>query len=147
MLRRNVTMALVAAVISGIATAGSAPAASPRVSLGEVSAASGASSAERDLMRVAVMEELGALELPPRGERYVLSAALVRMEARRDVESAEIACVVSTTLRAANSGALHAIIDGRARVRDSAQALGAARREAIGRAVRSAVRRVPEAVR
>jgi hypothetical protein len=146
MLRHNVIIALIAVATSGTVAA-SAPASSPRVFLGEVSAATGASPAEREMMRTAVMEELRSLDLPPRGEHYVLSAALIRMDARRDVEGAEIACVVSTTLRAASSGALHAIIDGRARVRDSAQAFAAARREAIGRAARSAVRRVPDAVR
>lgn len=118
------------------------------VSLGEVTAhASGRSFVP--LFRKAVARELSQVDFGKAQphERFVLSAALLRLHAARHQDGAEATCVVSATLRRARGGALHAILHGRAKAVDGARRTRAAEIDAMNAAVHSALRRVPEALK
>jgi Skp family chaperone for outer membrane proteins len=97
----------------------------------------------------AVKRELGKVDLKgARGSgRYVLSASLVKMETVTESDQAEATCVVSATLTRQKGGALHAVLQGRARAIDSKDSAKNAEVEALRAAVRSAIGRVPEAIR
>lgn len=118
------------------------------VALGEVTAhAMGRSFVP--LFRAAVKRELAHIDFgkaPPR-ERFVLSAALLRLHASARDDGTEATCVVSATLRSARGGALHAILHGRAKALDGARRTREAEIDAMNAAVHSALRRVPEALR
>lgn len=118
------------------------------VSLGEVKV----QRADPDLQRAfrgMVVRELGRLDLSVVHcqEHFVLSAALVKMSTRERSGHAESTAVVSATLRRARGGALHAVIQGRARVSDDPKQRRIIELTALRAAVRNALRRVPEAIR
>ncbi len=120
-----------------------------QVRLGELEnrAAAGDSTLDR-LFRNAVQRELDHIDLSgiKAGEQFVLSATLLRIESRQKAREAESTAVVSATLRRAKGGELHAIIQGRARVVEGKQDRRTAELGAVRGAVKSAVRRVPEAL-
>jgi hypothetical protein len=122
---------------------------SPPVALGEVQnrAAKGDVRIDKTL-RTAVEHELRTLDLSNvRGsERYVLSATLTKSDVTAKDRTAESTAVVSATLRQARGGALRAIIEGRAKAVEDGEGRSA-QISAVKAAVRSAVRRVPEALR
>lgn len=78
---------------------------------------------------------------------FVLSAALVRIETHADGDRSQSRCVVSATITQKKSGALKAVIEGRGRVEDGRAASNAAELAAMQAAVRSALVRLPEALR
>jgi hypothetical protein len=99
-------------------------------------------------LRDLVQSELQALELPAAdGRRYLLDVTLDELDTQRAGERTETTCVVSATLRDADDGGLQAILKGRARAGDAAPRAQRARALALSGAVRSALRRVPEAVK
>ena len=118
------------------------------VALGEVTAhATGRSFVP--LFRAAVVRELDHIDFgkaEPR-ERFVLSAALVRLHASASRDGTEATCVVSATLRRARGGELHAILRGRAKALDGAHRTREAEIDAMNAAVHSALHRVPEAMK
>lgn len=97
----------------------------------------------------AVKSELGRVDLSSvrASDRYVLSAALVKLKTVTGSDQVETSCVVSATLTREKSGALHAVLEGRARATDGKQAQKDAELAALRAAVRSAIKRVPEAIR
>ena len=118
------------------------------VSLGEVTAHAPGRSFE-PLFRAAVKRELSRIDFGEARtrERFVLSAALVRLHAARRDDGTEATCVVSATLRRARGGELHAILHGRAKAVDGARRTREAEIDAMNAAVHSALRRVPEALK
>ena len=80
-------------------------------------------------------------------ERFVLSAALMRLDTRSEARRAQSTCVVSATLSHARGGALHAVIDGRARAENSPTAVHQAELTAMQAAVESVFGRVPQALK
>jgi hypothetical protein len=95
-------------------------------------------------LRRALERELAALEFGAKDPkaRYVLSASLVKLEERK--AGPGVKCAVSAVLRERQSGAIRAIITGRA----EADAQGdEAELGAIDAAVRGAVASVPAAMR
>jgi hypothetical protein len=124
-----------------------AAAAEPRVTLGEVSGRTPNGEFTRSL-RAALAEELSAASLPrTKGrERFVLSATLVTLSAERKGGSARATAVVKLTLRRARENTLHAFLSGRATAEEASPDVDSARDSALRAAVRSALRRLPDAV-
>ena len=103
----------------------------------------------KSAFRTAVERELASLDLSKTkpADRYVLSAALMKMDTSAEGERARTTCVVSATLTKQQGGALHAIISGRARVEDAPAEAPSAELTALRAAVHNALIRVPEALR
>jgi hypothetical protein len=106
----------------------------------------------RNAFRSAVERELASIDLssikPVKpADRYILSASLVKMETSADGERARTTCVVSATLTRERGGALHAIIDGRARAEDAPSEARSVELSAMRAAVHSALVRIPDAIR
>ena len=137
-------MALLGATlcVAVTADAGKAP-----VTLGRVTTRVQKGPEVRQALESAVTQELSKVVSSVKSrERYVLSAALVKMETVTESDQAETTCVVSATLTR-EGGALHAVLQGRARATDHKRAARDAELGALRAAVRSAIGRVPEALR
>ena len=96
-------------------------------------------------LRRALERELAGLDVAKigRAKRYVLSASVVKLEGRRE-GARGVACAISFVLREQKSGAIRAVLVGRA----EADAEGnAAELDALDAAARGAVASVPEAMR
>lgn len=115
------------------------------VALGEVSVSAGADAAMAPKVTSAVEDELKRLDLSRAKKQAVLSVSVVRVERERRTRGASITCVVSATLRSPTSGAVFAIVEGRARAEgEDARTLETS---AMQGAVHGAVTRIPEALR
>jgi hypothetical protein len=94
-------------------------------------------------LRRALERELATLEAGGKGAtRFVLSASLVKLEARRAAPGVE--CTVSAVLREQKSGAIRAILTGRAQAEFDGEE---AELDALDAAVHGAVSSVPAAMR
>jgi hypothetical protein len=131
------------ALFAALAGAGQSP-----LALGKVTTKRDGRSLE-SAFRSAVERELAGIDLSSvkPADRYVLSAALVKIETSADGDRARTTCVVSATLTKQRGGALHAIISGRARVEDAPAQTRSAELSALRAAVHNALARVPEALR
>jgi hypothetical protein len=98
-------------------------------------------------VRSLVVAELGQLELPATRRSYLLDVSLDELSTRRSGELTVTRCRVSATLRDADDGALRAILRGSARTDERVPRAQQAQAAALSAAVRSALKRVPEAVR
>ncbi|MBK7581468.1 MAG: hypothetical protein IPI67_14820 [Myxococcales bacterium] len=125
------------------ADAGTSP-----VSLGEVKVVRSDPKLER-AFRGLVERELGEVDLSNvrPSERFVLSAALVQMATRESSGQTETQVVVSATLRQARGGSIRAVIQGRAQATDQPNKVRAVELSAMRAAVRSALGRLPEALK
>ena len=138
-----------ASLVSALVCAGAlAQASASPVALGEVKVKKNDAALARTFREV-VTSELADLDLSSvkAHDRYVLSAALVQMTSREKSDSAESYAVVSATLRRERGGTLTAVIGGRAQAVDRPSQVKAAERSAMRAAVRSALTRVPEALK
>jgi hypothetical protein len=121
----------------------------PGISLGEVTVKSvgGDVPTERRL-RFLLGREIDRLRLDMshRRESYVLSASLVRLDARESRDGARASCVVSATLRQERTGTLLAMMRGSGTAEDDHNMLEGAKERALEAAVYGAVRRLPEAL-
>jgi hypothetical protein len=121
----------------------------PSISVGEVTVRSvgGDAPTERKL-RFLLGREIDRLRLDMthRGESYVLSASLVRLDARESPDGTRASCVVSATLRQARTGTLLAMMRGSGTAEDDRDMLEGAKQRALEAAVYGAVRRLPEAL-
>ena len=88
----------------------------------------------------------GSADTARRGDAYVLSASLVRLDARESRDGARASCVVSATLRQARTGTLLAMMRGSGTAEDDRNMLEGAKERALEAAVYGAVRRLPEAL-
>jgi hypothetical protein len=94
-------------------------------------------------LRSALERELATLEAGGRGaKRFVLSASVVKLEGRKSAPGVE--CTVSAVLREQKSGAIRAVITGRAEAEFDGEE---AELVALDAAVRGAVSSVPAAMR
>ncbi|HEX6276311.1 MAG TPA: hypothetical protein VFZ53_24895 [Polyangiaceae bacterium] len=140
----TLTLAATAVVAgSSVAPPGAGP--SP-VTLGEVSGKTAAGEYGTSL-RSAVAEALEQAKLSRPRERFVLSASLERLEAKRDGRRVTATAVVSMVLRREKEQTLHAILRGNATAEESDETLDSTRETALRAAVESAMRRLPEAVK
>jgi hypothetical protein len=109
-------------------------------------------------MRSLLREELSAADFSriKRGERYMLSATLVRLDSVQSTDSVRATCVVSVALLRDNGSTLYALIHGRATAEEAkpAHADGNGnvtndhvQSDALRAAVHSAMVRVPKALR
>jgi hypothetical protein len=121
----------------------------PAVVLGEVTAqAAKRDDVDLDALRAAAADAVKSLDEAhlPRGTHVVLSVSVVRLESHAS-DSAEVSCVVSATLRDRARGTVLAVIEGTARGQDAPTRLRTLEQAILHAALRSAVARVPEAVR
>jgi hypothetical protein len=121
----------------------------PVISVGEVTVKSaGADVAMERRLRFFLGREIDRLKLDTvhRGDVYVVSASLVRLEARESRDGARASCVVSATLRQARTGTLLAMMRGSGIAEDDHDMLEGAKERALEAAVYGAVRRLPEAL-
>ncbi|MEZ4226957.1 MAG: hypothetical protein R3B13_38805 [Polyangiaceae bacterium] len=121
--------------------------ATAEVAIGEIDAR--AASGDKELAKLfekSVAQELSRLDLShaKSKDRYLLSATLVSVGTRRARAGESAKAEVSAILRRARGGELHAVLRGSA---STAEASEDARRAVVRGAVRSALRRVPEALR
>src|SRR5262249_33954449 len=98
----------------------------------------------KELRRV-LEREIVALPIhQPRSKRFILSASLVKLERRAADDAESVSCTVSIVVREQKSGAIRAILEGRAKatVPD-----GDGESIALEAAARSAIASLPEAIR
>lgn len=141
--------AMIVALLLGTRTVA---AALPRVTLGEVSVAPDLTKDLVTPLRSSIEGALSTLDWRdvPRQKRFVLSVALVRLDARSAGSKLRVSCVVSAVLREARSGNVLAIAEGRAA--SEAEGENVARWDQIDSplvraAAESAVAALPAAVR
>lgn len=141
------TLAAVFVALSLFSSPGPARAHAPRVTLGEVSGRTPSGEFTQSL-RAALNEEFSLAKWPHASnkERFVLSVTLVKLSAERKDGAARATAVVSMTLRRARENTLYALLSGRATAVDESLDVDSARDSALRGAIRSALRRLPEAV-
>jgi hypothetical protein len=99
------------------------------------------------LLRGSLAQELALVDLTSAAPRHViLSASLVRMDAEWSAERVTVTCVVSAMLLDEKRGTVFALLEGRARA-ENATVVPALERAAMEGAVRSAIARLPEAMK
>jgi hypothetical protein len=140
---------LSALLISFSIALSSAPAGAtePRVTLGEVSGRTQGGEYTRSL-RAALAEEFSPTNVPRASgrDRFVLSVTLVKLSAEHKDGNARATAVVSMTLTRARGNTLYALLSGRATAEESSPNVDSVRDSALRAAVRSALRRLPDAV-
>lgn len=120
--------------------------AEPVVAVGEVRA--GVPWAEFSApLKTALLDGIARVELGPAREKFVLSATLESLAAERIGKGARASAVVSLVLRSARRQTLHAVLTGRATAEATDSTVAELRTDAVRAAVRSALRRLPEALR
>ncbi|MFO0570502.1 MAG: hypothetical protein U0263_32975 [Polyangiaceae bacterium] len=146
--RSRSSLAVWLSSVAIVAFAASADAAASPVALGEVKVVRSDPGLERQF-RGLVVHELDEVDLSKvkASDRFVLSASLVQMNTRENAGQAESLAVVSATLRRARGGSIHAIIQGRAQASDRPTNVKAVELNAMRAAVRSALGRLPEALK
>jgi hypothetical protein len=129
-------------------------AASPPVSLGEVTIALDCAGAEATpellrSLRAALSEELSELQRRGVVPSYplVISATLTKLSSERRERHASATAVISLALRRADDHVLFAELRGRASAEEASGTLASVRRAALRAAVQGAAKRLPEAVR
>src|SRR5258706_12366690 len=97
-------------------------------------------------LRRALEREIAALHVvgTKHSQRYVLSASIVKLEQRNGGTAAGVECAVSAVLRERRSGAIRAVITGRAEAEQDGED---AELMVLDAAVRGAVPSVPSAMR
>jgi hypothetical protein len=131
-----------------LAALGGAPAlaADPPVTLGEVGTRVTRPDVDlASVVRRAFERELRTLDLRARRGQYVLSASLVRLDGGIPGGAAGTDCMVSAVLREKKSGAIRAMIEGKAHATSGDPSAEAAI-GTVEAAVRGAAKAVPQAV-
>ena len=102
-----------------------------------------------EVLRTEAESELVSIDWGKRKpkRRVSLSASLTRLDSTQTQKTLQATATVSATLRDARTGALLAILEGRAQAEDRPSAAAAAERDALKAAVRQAVGSIPEALR
>jgi len=105
-----------------------------------------------ELLRSDVESEIAAIDWDKTGlrnktKKYTVSAAVVRLDSKREADGLKATCTVSATLREAKTGTLLAIVEGRAQAEEAPSAGARAQRGALAGAARGAVTALPEAIR
>ena len=131
-------------LVAILTSASTVLAADPPVVVGEVGTRVAGDHADlpRALRRVLEREIANlVLQQAPRAKRFVLSASLVKLERQEDKT---VSCMVSVVLREKKSGAIRAILEGRARATIEGSEGESAALEA---AARASIASLPEALR
>ena len=139
--RRSALAALAVSFATSLSLAGESP-----VSIGEVDGTTPSGEFGTPL-RSALREALHQTKLGRPKERFVLSASLIALDAKKDGRSVSARAVVSVVVRREKEQTLHALLRGSATAEESDGALDSARETALRAAVDSAMRRLPEAVK
>lgn len=143
---RRVHVSLFSALCFALTFGSTSLANEPPVAVGEVNAQT--PSGEFSIpLRSALTEGVAGLAVPAPRERFVLSATLLRLEAEQVGRGARARAEVSLVLRRARQQTLYALIKGNATAEAADSTLGETRDDALRAAVRSALRRLPEALR
>jgi hypothetical protein len=117
----------------------------PPVVVGEVATQVPASGLDvSKTLRSSLEREVANLALRPVGrrQRFVLSASLVKLEHQAIAGSESVSCTVSIVLREQKSGAIRAILEGRARAQGNDM-----ESVVVDAAARAAVASLPDAMR
>lgn len=115
------------------------------VSLGEVSFSARPDSPLTPRVVSATLDELGHLDLRRARKQAVISVSVVRLDSEPRGNGATITCVVSATLRHPRTGAIFAVVEGRAQAEgDSVATLEPS---VLRGALHGAIARVPDALR
>src|SRR5215831_18813107 len=125
-------------LVSWTCFSGKVEARPPTVSVGEVTVqAAGADNPTERRLRFLLGREIDRLRLDGArsAEAYVLSASLVRFDARESKDGARVNCVVSATLRRARTGTLLAMTRGSGTAEDDRNMLEGAKERALEAAV------------
>ena len=106
----------------------------------------------RDLaatVRESAEKQVASLDMTkvPKASRFVVSASLVALETDVKTENAVIDARVSVTIRDGRTGALRAMLSGRAKAETMRRAVVLGEDRAIEAAVESAMSRLPEVLR
>jgi hypothetical protein len=126
--------------------AASARAADPPVTVGEVGTRVSRPGVDlASVVRKAFERELRTLDMKARRQRYVLSASLVRLDGGIAGGQIGTDCMVSAVLREKKSGAIRAMIEGKAHADGGAPSTEAAI-GTVEAAVHGAARALPQAV-
>ncbi|HQP34080.1 MAG TPA: hypothetical protein PLI95_02835 [Polyangiaceae bacterium] len=78
---------------------------------------------------------------------FVLTTSLVRLDTSTSEGTTRVSCTVSMTIRERKRGNIRAIVEGRGRTESAPSAATLAEEEALGAAIRGAVKGLPEAIR
>ena len=116
----------------------------PPVTVGKVSVARG--DLKRELEQ-ALSSEIAKLDLSAARQQFVLTASLVKLETTASARRVESTCIVSAELAQKKGGSLRAVFRGKARAEDASGSRRSTELAALHAAVRSAVKRLPDAVR
>lgn len=102
-----------------------------------------------EVMRKDAQTELDAIDWKKCGvsRKVTVQAALVKLDSRQDKGKLRVAATVSATLHDKSSGAILAVLQGRAETEDAPSAAAAAERDALSGAVKGAIGAIPEAIR
>ena len=111
--RRSAFVALAVSLATSLAFAGESP-----VSIGEVNGTTPSGEFATPL-RSALREALDHAQLGRPKERFVLSASLVALDAKKDGRSVSAKAVVSVVLRRQKEQTLHALLRGSASAEES----------------------------
>ncbi|GEM_PF-3157683 len=114
------------------------------VSLGEISVPQSGDATMAPRLTEAVQDELGRLDLSHARRQAVVSVSVVRLDSEPRAKGAAFTCVVSATLRNPKTGAVFAIVEGRARA--EGESPGSLESSALRGAVHGAVTRIPDAL-
>jgi len=143
---RRVHISLLTLLAAWSAGATTAVAADPPVAVGEVRATTSSGEFSAPL-RSLLTEGVASLTLAPPRDHFVLSATLVSLEAAQIGRGARASAAVSLVLRRARQQTLHAILKGHATAEATNSSVSETREDALRAAVRSALQRLPEAMR
>jgi hypothetical protein len=143
---RRVHVSLFTTLCFGVSAPSTGLAGEPPVAVGEVSAST--PSGEFSIpLRSALNEGIASLSVATPRDRFVLSATLLHLDAVEVGRGARASAEVSLVLRRARQQTLYAVIKGHATAEAAESSLGETRDDALRAAVRSALRRLPEALR
>ena len=143
---RHVRASLMSALLGATALYAPPASAEPAVAVGEVHAGLPWTEYSAPL-KTALLDGIARAELGPAREKFVLSATLESLAAERVGKGTRASAVVSLVLRSARRQTLHAVLTGRATAEANDSNLNELRNDALRAAVRSALRRLPEALR
>lgn len=119
----------------------------PAVTIGRITSEKPTTPDVQRELKSAVVSELGRMDLSSAKERFVLSASLVTLETVTTSDQVQSKCVVTAELARKKGGTLRAVFRGSARAIDAKDAKKTAELAALRAAVRTAIKRLPEAVR
>jgi len=143
---RRVHVPLLTTLCLAVTASSTTLAGEPPVAVGEVSGST--PSGEFSIpLRSALNEGVADLTVTAPRDRFVLSATLLRLDAEQLGRGARASAEVSLVLRRARQQTLYAVIKGNATAEAADSTLGETRADALRAAVRSALRRLPEALR